>query len=169
MRITKSHTYGGGYISLPVPKPGGLPAAITFKDKTYYLKDEFHISLVCVKKLAPTVAGMPAKTAEEKILHLFKEYAKDHPLDSYDLTDDIRLVTKDVRQALVVMVNVEGLTGLFGFINERLGTDFGIQPAHITLYTLQPGEGIGILDSDELETIAATAEIPGLAELLGPH
>lgn len=150
MHITESHTYDGGYISLPISAPSDLPPTIVFEDETYHIKNEFHISLVCVKRLSPMVAGVKAEEAEKKIVHLFKEYAKNHPLDSYVLTHETRLVAKGARRTIVVMAHVDGLYGLFKFINEQLGTNFDVQPAHVTLYTLQPGKGIGILNSSEL-------------------
>lgn len=158
--ISKDYIYEGGYIALPISLPNSLSATVTHDDNVYHLKDEFHISLVCVKRLQEMVANVDAKTAEEKILHLFKEYSMNNPVNSYTLSKEVRHVMKDERQTLVLMASVNGLSKLFDFINERLGTQFDTQPAHTTLYTLQPNKGIGILDRNELDSMTTVASVP---------
>lgn len=166
MRLTARHTYGGGYISLPISLPNDLPKTITYRDEVYHLKDEFHISLVCVKRLRTMVEDLGPEIAENKMMHLFKEFNSTSTLDKYNLTGELRHVTKDERKTIAAMTHVDELNELFDFINSRLNASFAVQPGHVTLYTLQPNKGIGILNDKEIIELTEAASIPELSAKL---
>ena len=63
------------------------------------------------------------------------------------------------------MVDLKGVEGLFQYLQQKHNIDFPTQPTHVTLYTLQPEAGIGILSQEQLETDSILVEVPELASL----
>ncbi|MCA9330761.1 hypothetical protein KC957_01830 [Candidatus Saccharibacteria bacterium] len=99
---------------------------------------------------------------EAEMVELFKDYVDTEPLDEFELLPEFRRVERDERVSLVVMTFVPGLLGYFDVLRHQYGVDFPDQPTHITLYTLQPEAGIGILS---VEQVAADTHVVDVSQL----
>lgn len=148
--ITDHHDYSNGYIGLMNLELSDLPATQQVEGYELLLKSEFHISLICAKRIAALIDTDKATEIEAEIVEAFMGFIVNEPLTDYALTDEYRLVKKDDRVTLVAMAAVPGLDGFFNELERKYGLGLPTQPTHITLYTLQPEAGIGILSQEEL-------------------
>ena len=159
--ITDRHNYDNGYIGLVNLDIGELPETIECESYTLHRKSEFHISLVCAKRIAPLIYPDDEDRGREEIVAHFLRIVKDIPLTDFELLPELRFVEKDVRKTLVVMAKVPGIKELFDRLRtEYLGVDIPTQQTHITLYTLQPEAGIGLLSKEEVDKISRPVKAP---------
>ncbi|XKT74544.1 MAG: hypothetical protein ACJKTH_00405 [Patescibacteria group bacterium UBA2163] len=147
-------TYNKGYIGMPVVL-GTLPDTVAVEGVTLQRKDEFHVSLVCVKNILAQMSEV-----EERVLALFCEYIQEHDMPSVYFTGAFRFAENDERKTLVALCEVENLTPFFDKLNEEFGIDIPYQPTHVTLYTLQPNKGIGLNTPDDLATLSREVNAP---------
>ena len=160
--ITPYHNHNNGYISLIIRDLVVSPNEITVGQKTLYRKSEFHVSLLALKNLLPLINAVDASVSEDDLVQDFLGYQRNFELSEYGLTSQLRYVMRAERETVVVMVDVPNLDGLFKELREKYRLNLPTQPTHVTLYTLQPEKGIGILSSGELERDSKPIEIPGL-------
>ena len=160
--ITPYHNHDNGYVSLVIKDFVDLPETITVRRKTLFRKSEFHVSLLALKNILPLMNTVDAKVNEDDLVQDFLDYQKDVELSEYSLTSQLRYVARGERETVVVMVDVPNLGGLFEKLRKKYKVDLPIQPTHITLYTLQPEAGIGILSNNELERDSNPILIPQL-------
>ena len=66
---------------------------------------------------------------------------------------EIRLARRDDRRSLIALAAVRGLDALFVRLSDVVGVALAPPPAHVTLYTAPGGEGIGICDDRDLESL----------------
>lgn len=163
--ITDRHNHDDGYIALVNITLDNLPDKIHINGMNLHKKDEFHISLVATKHLAPLIDASDIEGASKILERHFVEFADQNDLTKFTLTGEYRLVTKDERVTLVAMVDMDNVPALFDFLRIRNKVDLPLQPTHITLYSLQPNTGIGILSEDEMNTISKRMELPELSQL----
>lgn len=163
--LAKEYPYDKGYISLPSIDLSTLPSTITVNGQTLHVKSEFHISLVCVYRLAEMLDASQQEAKEKEIVQAFADYTTNHSLTDYKLLPEYRLVKRDKRVTVVVMAEVPGLADFFTFFSQKFGKDFPPQVAHITLYTLQSDAGIGIISADELQHDSEVVDVPELQDL----
>lgn len=167
--ITAHYDYDNGYIILAGLQLTDIPETVSVNEKKLFKKSEFHISLVCVKRLVPLIAPDDvARQAElaEAITEHFKAYVQRQSLTEYWLTGELRYVVKDDgRETIVALCQLPGLAGFFAQIEQEYGTKLPLPPTHITLYTLQPEAPIGIMSNEELEAISQPITLPELSSL----
>lgn len=163
--ITKNHNHDNGYISLVNLAIGNAPEKIKVQDYELVKKNEFHISIMALKHLAPMLNPDDVEQASEQLKQNFLEFIKEHNMSNYNLTGEYRLVKRDERVTLVAMARLENLDSFFEYLRLKHTIDFPTQPAHITMYTLQPEAGIGILSDDELQRDSIIVSIPELADM----
>ena len=160
--ITKHHNYDTGYISLVNLELGDLPKTIKFKGNNLLLKNEFHISIMAIKNLAPMLNSNNLELASEQLKQDFINFAASHDLINFRPTGHFRIVTRDDRISIIAMVQLRNIDKLYSYLRAKYDVDFPTQPTHITMYTLQPEAGIGILSEEELERDSINADIPEL-------
>lgn len=141
------------------------PDKITVNGNELFKKSEFHISIMAIKSLAPLLDPDNVERASELLKQDFLDFASTNDLTSSILTGEYRLVTRDERVTVVAMVDLKGVEELFQYLRQKHNIDFPIQPTHITLYTLRPEAGIGILSQEQFETDSIAVKIPELALL----
>ncbi len=163
--ITPKHNYDDGYIALVNLKLQGLPEYIEVEDTTLFLKSEFHISLLCAKRIAPLIDNKNSAAVEKGLVDDFLSFTRTTPLTNYEITSEFRLVKRDQRKSLIVTVHVPSLDGFFIGLEEKYRSKLPLQPAHITLYTLQPEAGIGILSDEQLMSESYVVSVPELHNL----
>jgi hypothetical protein len=163
--ITGHHNYDNGYISLVNISLDNLPDTISVSGYMLLRKTEFHISLICAKKVAPLIDEDNEDKVEAEIVGKFKEFVTQRPLNDFDLLPNLRFVERDERKTLIVMASMPHLDKFFESLSNDYGVNLPVQPAHITLYTLQPETGIGLLSNEELEQYSASVEVSELQDL----
>ena len=155
--------YDDGYIYLEV-HASGLPDHVNINADTLYLKGELHISLLCAKKIAALIDSERADEIQQELVKEFISFTSTTPLDSFKPSKTFRLVKRNDRQTIVMMVDVPNLDKLFNHLSQKYGGALPLQPTHITLYTLQPEAGIGILSRMELERDSELVEVADLTD-----
>ena len=163
--ITKQHSQGGGYISLRNFDLQKVPEKISIDGYELIKKGEFHVSIMALKNLAPMLNAENPEQASEQLKQDFLEFVKTHDVTDFRLTGEYRLVKRDERVTVVAMVELKNINELFDYLRSKHGVDFPTQPTHITMYTLQPDTGIGILSQDELESSSSVVDISALANV----
>lgn len=158
--ITPYHNHDNVYISLVIKDFVALPDEVIVGQKTLYRKSEFHISLMALKNLLPLINTVNADVNEADLVQDFLEYQSGIELSAYTLTNELRYVKRDERETVIAIVDVPNIDGLFERLREKYNVDVPTQPTHITLYTLQPEAGIGILSQEELERDSSPIELP---------
>lgn len=153
MDIAGNYVYSKGYLFLPVSlKRDFLKEEFFYQGERFFLKDEFHISLLCVKN----ILNEHLEINEERILKAFCEFEnKNKSLSFYALSGELRLVKKGERKSIIALCQVSFLEEFFIFLRERLGIQIDTQPTHITLYTLQKNKGIGVNNQQDLENLTS--------------
>lgn len=157
--------YGNGYIHLANFKINNLPPTLELNDVTLTLKSELHITLICAKKIASLIDESKADEVEQVILSTFINFVEKTPLTEYRPTKAFRFVERDEKKTVVVMVEIPGLNEFFDLLKDKYAKDLPLQPTHVTLYTLQPEIGIGILSQEELERESKPVEVRELDSL----
>lgn len=160
--ITPYHSHNAGYVSLLVENLHGLPEQIEVDGKTMSKKSEFHVSLMALKHFAPMLNPNDVVAAEEQLVRDFLDFQKTTDLSQFQPSNTFRLAKREARETVVMMVEVPHIEELFDFLRKKHGIDFPIQPTHITLYTLQPEVGIGILSQEELDKETVPIDLPAL-------
>jgi hypothetical protein len=160
--------YDIGYIYLADLELGQLPEKIEVDGDTLLIKSEFHISLVCLKRLAPMIDEQNSQKITAEIIEAFENFTRKHPLTNYELLkDEMRLVKRDAQKTVIVMVKVPGLDMFFDKLRQKYKVDLPTQPTHITLYTLPPDTiGIGIVSDEMLQKQSVPIDLPELEKLL---
>jgi len=161
-RLNDVHNYENGYIGLVVPIPIGLPRIIRLEGYELVLKSEFHISLINAGKIAQLIDKNQQSKTESQIVEKFKDFVNKNHLKDYVFDNRFRLVQRDIRKSVIGMTRVPHLDEFFDGLRQHYGKDIPNQPTHITMYTLQPEKGIGILSKEELERDSKSVEIPEL-------
>ncbi len=162
-KITHFHNYDNGYIGLIDLALKGLPETIIVEGYALHRKSEFHISLICAKRIAALIDPINSVQIETAIVSDFIQFVQSNPLTDYQVSREFRFVERDQKKTLVVMVAVPDIESFFEVLRQKYGTELPLQPTHITLYTLQPEIGIGILSQEELLRDYRLVEVTELA------
>lgn len=158
--ITPHHKHNNGYIYLVIKDFVALPDEVTVGQKTLYKKSEFHVSLMALKNLLPLINTVNTDVDEADLVQAFLDYQSSTDLSAFTPTQELRYVKRGERETVVAMVDVPNIDSLFQRLREKYNVDIPTQPTHITLYTLQPETGIGILSQEELERDSCSIELP---------
>lgn len=163
--ITSRHNCDDGYISLVDIELHQLPETISVDEYQLLKKDEFHVSLVCLKQLDEMLAPDVLGDKKEAVKNSFLEFERSNPLVDFKLTGEYRLVKRKERVTIVAMVSMPGLEELFTKLRADTGLNLPTQPAHITIYTLQPNVGIGLTSLQQIEAESVGVGLPELSEI----
>lgn len=150
----KKYTYGKGYIAMPI-EIGGLPNVVSIEGEKLMLKSSFHISLLCVDDVVEQF-----NVEEESIVKIFSEFAKDNKIELLVYTGEFRFAEVNERKTLVALCEVSNLKQFFDVLNRELNIEVPVQPAHATVYTLQPDAGIGLNSAKMMENLSKLVEVP---------
>ncbi|MFA6050376.1 MAG: hypothetical protein WC761_04235 [Candidatus Paceibacterota bacterium] len=137
----EEYTFGNdGYIYLSSLTIENLPTKLNISGYELSAKDEFHCSLVCTKDLKDKYG----EDIEKRIVDLFKEFTLKNKVAFTGYRNDFRLVKRGERVSVMVMCDISYLDSFFRLMKEELEIEADTQPAHVTIYTLQPNAGIGV-------------------------
>lgn len=167
MSLTPPYSYDpkSGYISLHMPVTAGLPKTIKVKGHKLLLKSEFHISLIKARYAAELIDANRQVEIEQEIVDAFEKFVAKQPLTEFHPNGEFRFVQTDERKTVIGMCDVPHLQDFFAELRATYKTDIPDQPTHITMYTLQPERGIGLLSAAQLQQNTAIVELPELSSL----
>ena len=134
----------------------GLPPWIEALGRRWERKSEFHMTVLASAVIEELSEGNPEFW---RIIGVMLGGRKVGPIYT---TVEVRIVHHEDRpelETIVVMVECPVLEGLFEELSGAFGADLAPPPAHVTLYSTDPEEGIGISDEDQLRERA-----PALSE-----
>ena len=127
----------------------GLPERIAALGRTWHVKEEHHVTALDTPWLAER-ANVSLEHAWDAVTATL-EGRRAGPVR---IGDELREVRRGQERTLIVMARVDGFAALHDELAARLGTPLPLPPAHVTLYTGEPGEpGIGLHDEDELRAL----------------
>ena len=138
-------------IALPVSL-SGLPSTIEVEGYTLFLKTSFHVSLVCIGKIAEK-NGIQDSKFVNKVVADFCDFIKHTSIEFQSYKNEFRFATQAKERSVVVMCNISNLDRFFDYVHLKYGLSVEYPPTHVTLYTLQPGIGIFLTDSEDIESI----------------
>lgn len=150
----------GDVIGLPVSFTG-LPLTIETEGLTLSLKNAFHVSLVCIGKIAEK-NNLSDPDIVSKVILDFCEFTKHTPIELKEYSGEFRFVAENERRTLVAMCDILNLDTFFDFINKKYNLKAEYPPTHVTLYTLQPNAGIFLTNSDDIEKLTKLVKNPGI-------
>jgi len=156
--------YAKGYIHLPVIIDlGKLPVTIIVKGNELQVKSSFHVSLICVKNF---------ENSKNRILELFNEFKEHNPISFAGFSGEFRFAQRnaDNRKSLVAMCTVNNLNLFYQLLRDELLLDIDNQATHVSLYTVNLDEAIGINNKNDLDqmTELIASEIVDELRLLLP-
>ena len=163
--ITDRHNCDDGYISLVNIDLLNLPESIDVDGYNLTRKNEFHISLVCLKQLDKLYTSDAITARKIKLKQAFLDFEKFHNISEFNLTGEYRLAKRGDKVTVVVMVDVQNLNKMFDSLRNAVGIDLPTQPTHITIYTLQPEVGIGLISSKQVEDETRAINLPILSDI----
>jgi len=147
-------TYDKGYIALWL-EDYPLPDTLDIEGNTLLKKNHFHVSLLCVKNIFEVKPDI-----ENKILNLFCDFIKEKELRFEGFTNEFRTANADKRKSVVALCNISNLNTFADYLSDKIDVKVAHQPAHVTIYTLQPNAGIGLNSKDELQTKSKPVDVP---------
>ena len=163
---SEQYTYGRGYIILSELNIDNIPESIHIEGLSLVKKSEFHITLVAANRLAKLINPEDSERVEIEITDKFKEFVKENPIENFELTHEFRLAQKGEKKTVVAMVGIENLTSFYDELRQSYGEEIPTQPAHITLYSLEPEEGISLSSPADLDINTSVVDIPVLNDVI---
>jgi hypothetical protein len=168
--LDPTYEYSQGYILMRLPKLNGLPETISLDSRRYVAKPGLHCSLVAVKKLVAQLIEtdhMNTAAAEKRALDAATD-AINHVKPTFTgYLNEVKLADQPNRDrhTVIIMADVERLEDVFREINEKLGLDQPVQPAHVTLFTADNKLPIGATTPGELSDFTRPLSASVRAEL----
>lgn len=158
-----------GYVTLG-HEIHGLTPQFKALGKEWFLKREFHISLICVKKILPQLIEKHGneKKANELLSQALIEVLKIHHPTFDNFTGELRTAKDGDKETIVAMCAVKNLDKVFDDLNSTLDLQLELPPTHITLYTMANKKAIGIATKEELDTLTSKLEDETVREIAKP-
>ncbi len=142
-----------GYVTLGHEITGLVPQFEAL-GKEWFLKREFHVSLICVKKI---LQQLIEKHGDEKATSLLSEalikVLSTHKPAFEKFTDELRTVKDNDKETIVAMCDVKNLDKAFEELRSLLSLPLELPPTHVTLYTVENRKAIGLTSKEDIETL----------------
>ncbi len=136
-----------------------LPKEIQIQGNTLYLKDSFHVSLVCIGIIIQKY-NILVPDFFNKVVNDFCDFAKINEIKILHYNNDFRFATENDLKSVVVMCEVSNINKFYDFINEKYTLNIKYPSTHITLYTLKKQLGIFLTDEDDIKNLTVPIENP---------
>ena len=143
LRQASIHVVVGQSLVLPLVVDG-LPETIECLGRSWRRKREFHLTALVERLLGeagPAQWDAVVRTASGRVLG---------PVTVGEEIRRVRHPEQPELETLVVMVECPGLEQLIADLSLAVGTELPLPPAHVTLYSTDPAQGIGIADQRDL-------------------
>lgn len=161
----EAYEYGRGYIILSDLKIDNMPEDIQVEGVNLVKKSEFHITLAGTERLAKLINPEDSDRIEGEIVDKFKAFTNENPIKDFELRPEFRFVQRNEKKTVVVMVSIENLASFYDLLRQDYGADIPTQPAHVTLYSLSPEEGISLSSQADIDSDTKTVNIPELVNI----
>ena len=145
-------------IYLPVTI-SGLPKTIEIKGNILYLKNEFHVSLVCVNVIQEKY-NFNITDFLNKVVSDFSEFIKNNNIELLHFNNDFKFAEENDLKSVIVTCEVLNINKFYDFINSKYGLNLEYPPTHVTLYALENGIGIYLVNSNDIKSLTAPIENP---------
>lgn len=162
----EAYEYGRGYIILSDLKIDNIPEDIQVEGVDLVKKSEFHITLAGTERLAKLINPEDGEKIEEEIVDKFKAFTNENPIKNFELKHEYRFVQRGERKTVVAMVDIENLASFYDVLRQDYGADIPTQPAHITIYSLEPEVGISLSSQADLDNDTKIVDIPELKDIV---
>ena len=140
-----------------------LPEEIVVEDTHYFVKSEFHITLVPVGKIIEK-NHITIENFKEKVIADFCEFVALNPVNLLGYSTNYRLATDKALSSIVVMCVVSNLDGFYTVLNEKYGLNLETHPTYITVYDSHRNIDVMIADFDDIQQKSRNITVP---ELMG--
>jgi hypothetical protein len=151
LREASLHVVAGSSVVAPLIIDG-LPAEIEVLGKRWGRKVEFHLTAISARTVERVAAGRP------NAWELVQDVASGRALGSICAADEVRRVGGHPEhpglRTLIVMVRAPGLDSLYADLSHVFRLPLQAPPAHVTVYSTNPRQGIGIDNPQELASRA---------------
>ncbi len=143
-----------GYVTLG-HEIDGLTPQLEAMGKTWILKREFHISLICYKNIFPQLIERFDDKAQANTLlsDAFTTVLTKYQPTFESFTGELRMAKDADKETIVAMCTVKNLDKVFEELSQLLDMPLEVPPTHVTLYTLENRKAIGIPTQEELNTL----------------
>ncbi len=145
-------------IGLPV-FPTGLPPRIQVEGYTLSRKTSFHVSLVCIGKIAEK-QNLNDPELVHQIATNFCDFTSRATIELLHYRNEFRFVSAGEKRTVVVMCEVTNLDKFFDLINMEYGLKLEYPPTHVTLYNRAPYGGIFLTDSADIQQLTKQIRRP---------
>ncbi len=146
IRETSLQVVAGRSIVAPL-RIAGLPDEIIALGERWRRKLEFHLTAVSACTLERAGAGRP------DLWELVTQVVAGRSVGPIVAGEEVRRVAHPDRhelRTLIVMAQAGGIAALHEELSAALGAELRPPPSHVTLYSTDPAEGIGIDDEAQL-------------------
>ncbi len=146
LRQASMHVVEGHSLVIPLIIEG-LPAEIEVLGRRWVRKREFHLTVLAARVIDGLGASWDAVV----------EVASGRGLGPVQALDEARRAThpeKPELQTLIIMALCPGLKELYDDLARRFRAPLAPPPTHVTLYSTDAAEGIGMVDERELASRA---------------
>ncbi len=171
MQIDPQYRYKKTYIGVRVDPVAfkGFPTTVEWRSQMLLKKDEFHATICCGEDIFKEVQkknGAAPEETELKLVELFNNFVQDAPIVLLGFINEFRYAQDERgRATILVRCRFANLEVFFETMNKSLGIAIPIQPAHVTLYTLQKNMGMHIPDEKTMQSLSSV-HLPQLETIL---
>ena len=160
LRQASVHVLEGQSLVIPLMVEE-LTESIEALGRRWHRKREFHLTVMVSRLLDPPEERPDVWDRVVKV-------ASGRQLGPVRAGEEFRRVSHPDRadlETLIVMVDCPGLEQLVRDLSDALGRRLPVPPAHVTLYSSDPAQGIGIADEQELAERAPPLSEPQQEEI----
>ncbi|MBI4079905.1 hypothetical protein HY414_01580 [Candidatus Kaiserbacteria bacterium] len=127
---------------------GALSEVMHWGGVDFSKKEELHVTLIRVQHASELSGRSP-----EEIASFFNSFVEDNPIILGSLLNDLRQATEGGNKTILVRCTAQNLDELFAALNRTFGIAVPVQPAHITLYSVEHNKGIHVNSDAKMESL----------------
>lgn len=145
-----------------------LPATIEIEGDPFFLKSEFHVTLIAPGKILEKY-NFDIPDFYNKIVADFQEFVKVQSVEFIRFSGEFRLVNEADKKTLIGMCEVSALNSFFDAVIRTYLLSLDYPPLHVTLYTLQPDRGIFVTDMADINEKTRLITAPASLNDINAH
>ncbi len=165
----QTYLYNPEYSVIGLPlEINGLPATLELEGETFFLKSEFHVTLIAPGKILEKY-NFDIPDFYNKIVADFQAFVKVQSVEFIRFSGEFRLVNETDKKTLIGMCEVSALNSFFDAVNRTYSLSLDYPPLHVTLYTLQPDRGIFVTDMADINEKTRLITAPASLNDINTH
>jgi len=138
-----------------------LPEELAIDGYHLVRKPNFHVTLLPVGNLVSRYK-INIPNAFDTVLQHFKKFLDQYPIRLDNFTNEFRLASQNDLRTIVAMCTIENVGHFYDSLNSKFGLNLEVPPTHVTLYTLNGGPGIFLIDSTDIKQLTKKIENLGI-------